>query len=88
LPYLKGKSVGMVINQTSVIGKNQTFSVDSLVKLGVNVKKIFGPEHGFRGNAADGGKVEDTVDPKTGIPALSLIRQPQAQTPPCRFERP
>jgi uncharacterized protein YbbC (DUF1343 family) len=72
LPYLKGKSVGMVINQTSIIGNKQTFSVDSLVKLGVNVKKIFGPEHGFRGNAADGGKVEDTTDPKTGIPALSL----------------
>jgi len=72
LPYLKGKHVGMVINQTSVIGSGLTFSVDSLVKLGVDVKKIFGPEHGFRGNAADGGKVEDTVDPKTGIPALSL----------------
>ena len=72
LPYLKGKHVGMVINQTSVIGKNLGFSVDSLVKLGVDVKRIFGPEHGFRGNAADGGKVEDTVDPKTGILALSL----------------
>ncbi len=72
LPYLKGKHIGMVINQTSVIGKNLTFSVDSLVKLGVDVKKIFGPEHGFRGNTSDGGNVEDTVDPKTGIPALSL----------------
>ncbi|GAB3929375.1 DUF1343 domain-containing protein [Mucilaginibacter myungsuensis] len=70
--YLKGKKVGMVINQTSVIGKKNTFSVDSLVSLGVDIKKIFGPEHGFRGNAADGGKVEDTIDPKTGIPALSL----------------
>ncbi len=72
LPYLKGKSIGMVLNQTAVIGKNLTFSVDSLHSLGLNIKKIFGPEHGFRGNAADGGKVEDTVDPKTGIPALSL----------------
>jgi uncharacterized protein YbbC (DUF1343 family) len=72
VPYLKGKHVGMVINQTSVIGKSLTFSVDTLVKMGVDIKKIFGPEHGFRGNTADGGKVEDTVDPKTGIPALSL----------------
>jgi uncharacterized protein YbbC (DUF1343 family) len=47
LPYLKGKNIGMVVNQTSVMGKNQTFSVDSLVKLGVNVKKIFGPSMAF-----------------------------------------
>lgn len=72
LPYLKGKNIGMVINQTSVIGKNKIQSVDSLVKLGVNIKKLFGPEHGFRGNASDGAKVEDSVDPKTGIPAISL----------------
>ncbi len=72
VPYLKGKHVAMVINQTSVIGKSLTSSLDSLIKLGIDVKKIFGPEHGFRGNTSDGGKVEDTVDPKTGLPAISL----------------
>jgi len=72
VPYLKGKHVAMVINQTSVIGKKLVSSVDSLLKLGVDVKKIFGPEHGFRGKSSDGAKVEDSVDPQTGLPALSL----------------
>ncbi|RYF13645.1 MAG: DUF1343 domain-containing protein, partial [Flavobacteriales bacterium] len=49
LPLLKGKRVGMVVNPTSVIGKTTT--VDSLLKRGVKIVKIFGPEHGFRGNA-------------------------------------
>jgi len=62
----------MVINQTSVIGKNQISSIDSLLKLGIHIRKIFGPEHGFRGTASNGATVNDTVDPKTGIPAISL----------------
>jgi len=70
--YLKNKNIGMVINQTSVIGKNQISSIDSLLKLGIHIKKIFGPEHGFRGTASNGATVNDTVDPKTGIPAISL----------------
>jgi uncharacterized protein YbbC (DUF1343 family) len=55
LPYLKGKRVGMVVNPTSVIGT--TPSVDSLKALGVNIVKIFGPEHGFSGDASAGVKV-------------------------------
>lgn len=70
LPYLKGKRVGMLVNQTSIIGKSHC--VDSLVKLGVTITKIFGPEHGFRGNASNGAKVSDSSDPKTGIPVISL----------------
>lgn len=70
LPYLKGKRIGMVVNPTSVIG-NET-SVDSLLKLGVNIVKIFGPEHGFRGNASAGIHVNDAIDTKTGIKAVSL----------------
>ncbi len=70
LPYLKGKRIGMVVNQTSIIGGKS--SVDSLVSLGVNIVKIFGPEHGFRGNASNGAKVDDSVDSKTGIPVISL----------------
>ncbi len=49
LSYLKGKRVAMLANQTSIIGK--THLVDSLKTLGVNIVKVFGPEHGFRGNA-------------------------------------
>lgn len=70
LPYLQGKRVGMVVNPTSVIGK--TPSVDSLKALGINIVKIFGPEHGFRGEASAGVKVDDSVDPKTGIEVVSL----------------
>lgn len=70
LPYLKGKRIGMVVNQTSIIGSKP--SVDSLVSLGVNIVSIFGPEHGFRGNASNGAKVDDAVDAKTGIPVVSL----------------
>jgi len=70
LPLLKNKRIGMVVNPTSIIGK-QTL-VDSLLKRGVNIIKIFGPEHGFRGNASAGVSVDDDVDAKTGIKAISL----------------
>ena len=70
LPLLKGKRVGMVVNPTSIIGKET--AVDSLLSLGVNIVKIFGPEHGFRGNASAGIHVADDVDAKTGIKAVSL----------------
>ena len=70
LPYLKDKKVGMLVNQTSIIGNK--LSVDSLKALGVDIKIIFGPEHGFRNNASNGDKVADEIDPKTGIPIVSL----------------
>lgn len=70
LPLLEGKRVGMVVNPTSVIG--QVTTVDSLLERGVNIVKIFGPEHGFRGDASAGIKVNDAVDEKTGIKAISL----------------
>lgn len=70
LPYLKGKRVAILANQTTVIGK--THLVDSLKKLGVNIVKVFGPEHGFRGNASAGVHVTDEKDATTGIPVISL----------------
>ncbi len=70
VPYLKGKRVAILANLTSVIGK--THLVDSLQKLGINVVKVFGPEHGFRGNASAGVKVADEIDAVTGIPVISL----------------
>jgi uncharacterized protein YbbC (DUF1343 family) len=70
LPYLKGKRVAILANLTSIIGK--THLVDSLKALGVNIVKVFGPEHGFRGNASAGIPVADDTDPATGIPIISL----------------
>lgn len=70
LPLLKGKRIGILGNQTTVIGK--THLVDSLKSLGIEIVKVFGPEHGFRGNAGAGVKVEDEKDPATGIPIISL----------------
>lgn len=70
VPYLKDKRVGMVINQTSIIGDK--LSVDSLLTLGVDIKTIFGPEHGFRQNASNGAVVSDEIDLETGIPIVSL----------------
>jgi uncharacterized protein YbbC (DUF1343 family) len=70
LPLLKGKKVGLFANQTSRVGN--TFLVDTLQKLGVNVVALFGPEHGFRGTADAGEKVGNYVDKETGIPVISL----------------
>jgi uncharacterized protein YbbC (DUF1343 family) len=70
VPYLKGKRVAMLANPTSVIGK--THLVDSLVHMGINIVKVFGPEHGFRGNASAGARVADEIDSASGIPVISL----------------
>ena len=74
LPMLQGKKVGIVANPTSVIfhKSGYTHLVDSLVSLGVDVKKVFAPEHGFRGTADAGEHVKDGVDAKTGVPIISL----------------
>jgi uncharacterized protein YbbC (DUF1343 family) len=70
LPYINGKRVAILANQTTIIG--QTHLVDSLQKSGIQVVKVFGPEHGFRGQASAGVDVRDEVDSKTGIPVISL----------------
>ena len=74
---LKGKNIAIVANQTSVIDtrnkKQETrHLVDSLLSLGIKIKKVFAPEHGFRGNADAGELVKDGFDTKTGLPVLSL----------------
>ena len=71
LPLLKGRSVAVFANQTSMV-KN-THLVDTLIKCGIKVVKIFGPEHGFRGDADAGERVNDAVDIKTGLPVISLF---------------
>ena len=70
LSLLEGKKIGIVSNQTSMIVN--THLVDSLISLGVNVVKVFSPEHGFRGKADAGAKIEDGIDVKTGLPIISL----------------
>jgi uncharacterized protein YbbC (DUF1343 family) len=80
LPFIKGKKVGIFANQTSMVGN--THLVDTLRKLGVDIKVIFGPEHGFRGTADAGEKVGNFIDEKTGIPVISLYgskRRPSAE---------
>jgi uncharacterized protein YbbC (DUF1343 family) len=73
LPLLKGKRVAVFANHTAMVGN--THLVDTMQKLGINIKTAFGPEHGFRGNAPDGAKIETTIDKATGIPIVSLYGQ-------------
>jgi uncharacterized protein YbbC (DUF1343 family) len=79
LPLLSGKKVAIVANQTSIIGN--THLVDSLLSLGVDIVKVFGPEHGFRGNAGAGEKVKSTTDDKTGLTLISLYGKHKKPTP-------
>lgn len=80
LPLIKGKNIGVFANHTSMVGN--THLVDTLRKLGVNIKVIFGPEHGFRGTAPAGEKISNYTDEETGIPVVSLYgskRRPSAE---------
>lgn len=70
LPLLRGKRIGVFANQTSTVGPAHL--VDTLRKRGVDIRVIFGPEHGFRGTADAGEHVGTYVDGKTGIPVVSL----------------
>jgi uncharacterized protein YbbC (DUF1343 family) len=76
---LEGLRVGVVANQTSIVG--ETHLVDTLVVSGINVKRIFTPEHGFRGAADAGAKVSDGKDEKTGIEIVSLYGKTKKPTP-------
>lgn len=70
LPLLSGKRIGIIANQTSVV--NERHLVDTLLSKGIQVAKIFSPEHGFRGDHSDGATIQDGVDLKTGLPVISL----------------
>ncbi|MDR6341643.1 uncharacterized protein YbbC (DUF1343 family) [Filimonas zeae] len=79
LPILAHKRVAILANPTTIVGSKHL--VDSLLTLGVNIVKVFGPEHGFRGNASNGTHVNDEKDPQTGLPVISLYgarRKPTA----------
>lgn len=80
LHHLQNKKVGVVGNQTSMI--TNTHLVDSLISLGIDVVKVFSPEHGFRGKEDAGAIIDDGIDSKTGIPIFSLHgknKKPQAE---------
>ena len=81
MPLLQNKKVGVVANQTSVIFKPSkaleedavfTHLVDSLLTMGIQITKVFSPEHGFRGQADAGEEVSDGTDVRTGLPIVSL----------------
>ena len=69
-PLLEGKRVAVVANQTSMTG--QTHLVDNLLAIGIDVRAIFAPEHGFRDLADAGESIADGRDPLTGVRLISL----------------
>jgi len=79
LPILKDKRVGIIANATSLV--EGTHLVDTLLTRGINVVKVFAPEHGFRGNKSDGATIVDEVDSKTGVPLLSVYGKTKKPTP-------
>jgi uncharacterized protein YbbC (DUF1343 family) len=70
LPHIQHKRIGLVVNHTSLV--NSVHLIDTLLALNVPIKKIFAPEHGFRGDKDAGETVKNDVDTKTGIPVVSL----------------
>ena len=77
--WLDDKRVAVVGNQTSIVGS--THLVDTLLACGIKVTKIFCPEHGFRGTAAAGAHIDNSTDPKTGLPIISLYGKNKKPTP-------
>ena len=78
IPLLQHKRVGLFTNQTATIGN--THLIDTLLKSGTQIQKIFTPEHGLRGTADAGEKVNDEMDAKTGIKIVSLYGKKNAPT--------
>lgn len=72
LPLLRGKKVGILGNQTSIVGNRHQHLVDVLIENGIDVEFAFAPEHGFRGKIERGEKVSKDIDVKTGITLHSL----------------
>ena len=79
LPLLRHQRVGLVVNQTSRVGT--TYLVDTLRARGVNVTAIFAPEHGFRGEAADGATIQNGRDARSGVPVRSVYGKTKKPTP-------
>lgn len=72
LPLLKDKKIGILTNQTGIVNSTKESVVDFLIENKINLKKIYAPEHGFRGTATAGELIKDGKDTKTGLPIISL----------------
>ncbi len=70
LSMIKGKRIGLTVNQSSLV--QGVHLLDTLMNLGMDVRKIFSPEHGFRGDADAGAHISDSRDVRTGLPIISL----------------
>jgi uncharacterized protein YbbC (DUF1343 family) len=79
LPLLQGKKIGVFANHTSLVKSSNL--VDTLLKKGINVTVVFGPEHGFRGTADAGEKIGNYTDEKTGVPVVSLYGSKHKPSP-------
>jgi uncharacterized protein YbbC (DUF1343 family) len=77
---LRGRRVGLVCHAASVTADG-THAIDALRKTGAKIVRLFGPEHGLRGAAAAGQKVAGGVDPKSGIPVVSLYGEKSKPSP-------
>ena len=81
LPTLQGKRVALMVNQSSLVGSTGTHLVDTLLSQGINIVRLFFPEHGLRGKLDAGKNVRSGVDEKTGLPVVSLYGQRKRPTP-------
>ena len=81
LPALQGKRVALMVNQSSLVGSTGTHLVDTLLSQGINIVRLFVPEHGLRGKVDAGKNVRSGVDEKTGLPVVSLYGQRKRPTP-------
>ena len=78
---LNGKKVGLLVNNTSILAQEQIHLLDALIAKGIDVVKVFAPEHGFRGEEEAGERVRHSKDRKTGIPIISLYGKNHKPTP-------
>jgi uncharacterized protein YbbC (DUF1343 family) len=79
--FVKNRRIGLIMNQTSIL-PDGTHLLDALLKDGLNIKKVFAPEHGFRGTDDAGAAIKNSLDRKTGIPVVSVYgknRKPTAE---------
>lgn len=81
LALLEGKTVGLVVNHTSIVGPNRTHLVDTLLAKQVRITKVYAPEHGFRGLADAGLEINSNFDSLTGLPIISLYGTSKKPSP-------
>jgi uncharacterized protein YbbC (DUF1343 family) len=78
---LKGKKVGVITNQTGVNSRGEHIADLLHAAPEVDLKALFGPEHGIRGQVEGGEKITSGLDPETGVPVISLYGKTRKPTP-------